>query len=101
MSLWEHFDHLELNPLKDMVGRTPPLHAHLLHPDLRTGPRTQPETHTDETRWGPQRCALDTQGLSGHTPVESILKLELDSCELPQGHVKAPNCWTISFQYLI
>lgn len=49
MSLWEHFDHLELNPLKDTVGRTPPLHAHLLHPDFRTGPRTQPEAHTDET----------------------------------------------------
>lgn len=52
MSLWEHFDHLELNPLKDRVGRTPPLHAHLLHPDFRMGPRTQPEAHTDATPLG-------------------------------------------------
>lgn len=49
MILWEHFDHLELNPLKGTVGRTPPLHAHLFHPDFRTGPRMQPEAHTDET----------------------------------------------------
>lgn len=87
MSLWEHFDHLELNPLKDRVGRTPPLHAHLLHPDFRTGPRTQPEAHTDETPRRPQRGALDIWGLSGHTTVESILKLELQT---------AHRCWELN-----
>lgn len=88
MSLWEHFDHLELNPLKDMGGRTPPLHAHLLHPDFRTGPRTQPEAHTDET---PPPATLEE--CFGHTgslrspysrdyPETGIT----DSCELPHGY---------------
>lgn len=91
MSLWEHFDHSELNPHRDRVGKTPTpsLHTHPLHPDSRTGHRQQPGARKDKAPWatglllvsgrGLQRCALDTGDLAGHTTVEDILELELQT----------------------
>lgn len=96
MSLWEHFDHSELNPPRDGVEK------HLLHlymsiysmiPGQDTAAARSMQRHDPPwatclllVRVEDSRSVLDTGGLPGHTTVEDILELELHSCELPRGY---------------